>query len=414
MRSDARGPPPALHASAVVPLAALVGVGLLAGAAFDGVASGLPLVGLVDALAGLGCLAIAAAWRRKRIPPARADAAMLAVAILAVVPNVTSVAVRHAAGSGLVVIPVYLALVPLTLGALLASRAYYAAVSAVTLAAFAAESIVVDALDLLATSLVVLAVAGGWLIQSAQLALARARAEAEAARVEVAAATARAERLETLGTLVGSLSHEINNPLMFLGLSVEGSRVGVAKLLGDPSLPAPTRAALDGIRDSMDRAERGVARVKATMRALLLLAGETTKREPVDVHTLLADSLLLAQMRVPTNVDLTHDRGPALPVLVDPRDLFQVVLALVADASDSCARAGGKIRVAARAEPPHALVLVEDAAPPAAPHAGALSLASAAALARRKGWELKVERLAPADTRRVLTIPAASADADDA
>lgn len=237
----------------------------------------------------------------------------------------------------------------------------------------------------------------------------RAHAEALAARTAAAEASARGEHLATIGTLVGSLSHGINNPLMVVGGQAEVARATVQELLADPALEPARRQELQAVTRSLRAVEQGAEKVGAVMRAFLLLSETRSTRRLDDVHDLLEDALVLAQIRVPPNVQVVLERGHRTPVSIDARDFFQIVLALLVDAGETCASTGGRVAVSARREGDDVVVLVEDECAPlkSAGSTGALSLARATSLAGAAGCALDIERPAAGGSRRVLRVPGA-------
>lgn len=401
--------------AAVAPMAILVGLGLLVGAAFDGMGSRALLpIAVSNAIAGIASLLVGAAWAARIVPRGRADDVVVLLVVLAVVPNAVSVLTRHAAGGSTATTSFLLALVPLAVGAVLRSRPHYLAAGAVVVGAFVVESVAVGAFDPLLAGALGVSLSGGWIFQSAIRSFERARNEAEAARAEVAEQRARAERLATLGALVGSLSHGINNPLMVIGGNVETARMSIEHVLADPTLEPARRAAIEDVVRSLGKIEKANADVDAMMRALLLLAETRTQRRLADVHDLLEDALVLAQIRVPPHVEVAFERGPPMQVGIDARDLFQLVLALLADAGDACSAHGGRVDVSTRQGPEGVFVLVEDASPTRRarpPAEGALSLDRALALARAAGGDLVVEHPAAGGTRRTLRVPGAATHA---
>jgi len=135
----------------------------------------------------------------------------------------------------------------------------------------------------------------------------------------------RTERLAGLGTLVGGVAHELNNPLTAIGSFVE-------LMLGEE------RSSED--RDALETLRRETARVAKIVSDLRLLARESQDvknrdLQPIDVNDIIQHVLRVRRYALETsNIDvrlkLEQDLPPARGV---PSEIEQVVLNLVVNAS---------------------------------------------------------------------------------
>src|SRR5208337_4329977 len=130
------------------------------------------------------------------------------------------------------------------------------------------------------------------------------RKQAEEARRKAQAELAHFNRVTTMGELVASIAHEVNQPLS--GIVSNGSAC-LRWLAGDsPNLEETREAVLDIVRDGK-RAGEIVARIRAltkrtpatrekldlneTIREVLALVGDEARRRSVIVRTLFTDDL---------------------------------------------------------------------------------------------------------------------------
>lgn len=135
----------------------------------------------------------------------------------------------------------------------------------------------------------------------------------------------RTERLASLGTLVGGVAHELNNPLTAIAGFIE-------LMLGEPRS--------DDDRDALETLRRETARVAKIVSDLRLLARESQdvrprNMQPIDVNDIIQHVLRVRRYALETsNIEVVLDLEPTLPpALGVPSEIEQVVLNLVVNAS---------------------------------------------------------------------------------
>ncbi len=152
----------------------------------------------------------------------------------------------------------------------------------------------------------------------------------------------RAERLASLGTLLGGVAHELNNPLAAIK--------SFAQLLLLDERPPEDQEALEVI-------EREAARAAKIVADLRLVARQTERsggaRDPVQVNDVVRSVLeirgyTLQTHNVQVRTDLAHELPP---VHADRGEMEQVVLNLVLNAEHSLAGHPGERRLIVRTRP---------------------------------------------------------------
>jgi PAS domain S-box-containing protein len=175
------------------------------------------------------------------------------------------------------------------------------------------------------------------------------------ARKEMEARLAQSERLAALGTLLGGIAHEMNNPLSYALLGIEQA-IGHLDLLAGPAAQVKT------LRETLERARHGATRVGAIISQLrATMRGGAEERGPVDVRRVLESALRVAHNELQHRARVVTDLRDVPPVLGTPR-LEQVFLNLLVNAVQALpdGRPENEIRVVLRASKGEVVVEVSD------------------------------------------------------
>jgi signal transduction histidine kinase len=165
------------------------------------------------------------------------------------------------------------------------------------------------------------------------------------------------EKLSALGRLVAGVAHEMNNPLGIISSRIE-------LMLGEAEGQAIPAQLLDDLRV----VHRNVMRVAGVAQALRSFARQSTgERRPIDLNTVVAETLLLVGKSMSTNdVRVTTALDPALPLIRgDANALQQVLLNLLTNAQEALT-AGGDISIRTGGDsehPGHVHLIVKDTGP---------------------------------------------------
>jgi PAS domain S-box-containing protein len=154
------------------------------------------------------------------------------------------------------------------------------------------------------------------------------RKQAESALAATQAELARVSRFTTMGELVASIAHEVNQPLSAI---VTNSQAALRWLARDTPDLHEVVAALNRVNRDASLAGDVIARI----RNFLSMGG--IKREPVQVWRIVDDLLLMLQaVLLESEVQVNVRIAPGLPELqADPVQLQQVLLNLVINAIDA-------------------------------------------------------------------------------
>ena len=146
-------------------------------------------------------------------------------------------------------------------------------------------------------------------------------------RKQIQTRLAFADRMATLGMLAAGVAHEINNPVAYATLGVEGLVHQLEKLGLDSS---------SEVAESLASTREGLARVAMIVRDLLSLSTPASEqRWPVDVESVLESAVNIAMhtLRGRTRIVRRYDDVP--PLKTDPARLGQVLLNLLFNAAQS-------------------------------------------------------------------------------
>lgn len=139
------------------------------------------------------------------------------------------------------------------------------------------------------------------------------------------------ERLISLGSLIGGIAHEINNPLAFIDGSLELLQRQLVGLV-EPSGSTERLAAASALR-ALERAKVGVERIAEVVRCVsLFTSADQTTDVPLDVHDVLESSLQVAENEIRHWAQVERDYE-ALPLAYgNPAKLGQVFLNIILNA----------------------------------------------------------------------------------
>ena len=141
------------------------------------------------------------------------------------------------------------------------------------------------------------------------------------------------QKMESIGNLAGGIAHEFNNVL--------GIILGNAELAID-DVPDwnPAKESLKEIRKASFRAKEVVAQILSFARKTI------TALKPLEVNTVVKESLKLMRASIPTMIDIQQSI-PAKPSTIfgDPTEIHQIVINLCNNASHAMKETGGILKV---------------------------------------------------------------------
>ena len=144
------------------------------------------------------------------------------------------------------------------------------------------------------------------------------------------------EKTAALGMLAGGITHDLNNIF---------TAVASFAFLGESSLPAAdeTRSYLRKVAEANEQASALVQQVLAFLRPH---AGETV---PVEMSAIVRDVVALLRAGLPANVQLREmiEEQPT-SVVINPAEIYQLVMNLCTNASQAMELAGGNLDVVLR------------------------------------------------------------------
>jgi PAS domain S-box-containing protein len=164
-------------------------------------------------------------------------------------------------------------------------------------------------------------------------------------RKEMEARLAQSERLAALGTLLAGIAHEMNNPLSYALLGIEGALRAVERLTAPSNEMARLREMLESAHHGATRVAAVVGQIRASSRP------EFDERGPVDVRRAIEAALRIAHNEIQHRARLVTELGAVPRVLGNEQRLEQVFLNLLVNAIQALpdGRADNEIRVTLRA-----------------------------------------------------------------
>jgi PAS domain S-box-containing protein len=152
--------------------------------------------------------------------------------------------------------------------------------------------------------------------------------------IELEGQLRQAHKMEAIGNLAGGIAHEFNNVL--------GIILGNAELAMD-DVPDwnPAKESLREIRTASFRA-------KEVVRQILSFARKTmTALKPLEINTIVKESLKLMRASIPAMVDIRPDiPSESKMILGDPTEIHQIVINLCTNAAHAMKETGGVLEVA--------------------------------------------------------------------
>jgi C4-dicarboxylate-specific signal transduction histidine kinase len=147
----------------------------------------------------------------------------------------------------------------------------------------------------------------------------------------------RVTRVTTMGELVASIAHEVNQPLAAV---VTNANAALRWLRADPPNLDEVRDATARIVADGNRASDVVARIRA------LLTKEDARRDPLDIDKMIGDVLVLTKDAALRRGALVHVELAAHPpvVLADRVQIEQVLLNLILNGIESMQDVNGRPR----------------------------------------------------------------------
>ena len=152
-------------------------------------------------------------------------------------------------------------------------------------------------------------------------------------RKKLEAQLQQAQKLESIGTLAGGIAHEFNNILSII--------IGNNELVME-ELPqwSPARESAEEIRIAGLRASDVVKQL------LVFSRQDDAQKRPVDIGSVVKESLKLIRSSIPTNIDIQlNGSEDILPISGNATQINQVLINLCSNAADAMLQTGGAIRI---------------------------------------------------------------------
>ncbi|MGE3539223.1 MAG: PAS domain S-box protein [Candidatus Tectimicrobiota bacterium] len=152
-------------------------------------------------------------------------------------------------------------------------------------------------------------------------------------RLQLEAQLRQAQKMQAVGTLAGGIAHDFNNILTAI--------LGYTELTLDEVPPATTAWR------NLQRVLTASERARDLVRQILTFSRHTEQeRQPVHLHLLVQEALLLLRAALPTTITLEQQLDEhAGAVLADPTQMHQIVMNLCTNAEYAMRATGGILRV---------------------------------------------------------------------
>lgn len=150
-------------------------------------------------------------------------------------------------------------------------------------------------------------------------------------KVELERALAQAQRLEAIGTLSAGIAHDLNNALMPV--------MGYAELSMDEIAPDnPAREYMQIIMHSAQRCKEMVQHILRSSRP------NESQPQPVRIQSIIKETAKLLRFSLPAMIEVVHGLDEhCRPVLIDPTQIYQVIMNLGTNAYHAMRESGGNI-----------------------------------------------------------------------
>lgn len=243
-----------------------------------------------------------------------------------------------------------------------------------------------------------------------------------------------AERLASIGTMAGSMAHELNSPLACVLANVEYAARGLE------AAPAAVRAAwascdpggLEDLGEALREADQGARRVREIVRGLKrFVGGQAPRGNRTGLQRALAQAIESAREELARCAEVVSDVPETLFAEASESDLVQVFTALLVNAGQATDAVPNRVRISATLAG-SGLVAIEISdtgagiAPEALPRifdpffttkglsGRGLGLSTSLAIAKSLGGDVEVESAVGAGSRFRVLLPGSSSAGPEA
>ena len=141
------------------------------------------------------------------------------------------------------------------------------------------------------------------------------------------------QKMEAVGTLAGGIAHEFNNVL--------------AIILGNAELAMDDIPEWNPAKESLGEIRTASIRAKEVVRQILSFARKTmTALKPLDINTIVKESLKLMRASIPAMIDIQSDIPPEPKMILgDPTEIHQIIINLCTNAAHAMKETGGVLEL---------------------------------------------------------------------